>query len=651
MTDSFWGNYSSGLNAINGVGQQLTARRAGGQLAAGNTRGAAATMFRAGNLEGGQAIQANAATAQTARRAEQLALTKQVIEAARRERDAGRDVAAALNSYRGAFEALGTSAEDFDAVASQVIANPALIEQFDAITQQELEWELRAGSNGDTIAVRAPDRYGNTQSRVAYAAPRDPIVTPNAVITPPNRGLAAGQQPLPNEAAPAPMAGPAISDAPLFTPQASAASVPASAMVDITAQAESGNRERDANGNLITSPAGAQGRMQVMPTTNTDPGYGVVPARDNSDAERTRVGRDYLSAMMREYGGDPAKAWAAYNWGPGNLDRALARYGGDWLAYAPAETRAYVQNNLRALNGAQGQTAQGDDSQDPLVTNVPRVETTSDGYRIERFTNPAEERAARNEERADRRETRMEERFESQEARMARDTASAVSARTFTQENQLRGQLGQNQAIKDLAAVRPQVGIIGDIAARAAAGEQISAQDDLALIFSFMKILDPGSVVREGEFANAQNTAGIPDRVVNAYNNALRGTRLSDNQRNEFFRTATRAISQYDQAALAAIERTRGTTEAYGLNPDRVAPLPSRPSQSGPSRRRRNLNEGLSEAQQRWVQQNGQPQGGRPPGTRQNPYLLNPRDPNVGWARIPSGGYFLHPDGTVRQKP
>ena len=45
-----------------------------------------------------------------------------------------------------------------------------------------------------------------------------------------------------------------------------------------------------------------------------------------------------------------------------------------------------------------------------------------------------------------------------------------------------------------------------------------SAASDLALIFSFMKVLDPGSVVREQEFANAQNAAGVPDQVRNLYN-------------------------------------------------------------------------------------------------------------------------------------
>lgn len=122
----------------------------------------------------------------------------------------------------------------------------------------------------------------------------------------------------------------------------------------ITTIAESGGRELDDAGNVITSRAGARGSMQVLDGTNTDPGFGVKPARDNSLAERARVGRDYLDAMMRRYGNDPAKAWGAYNWGAGNLDKAIAKHGAAWLEHAPAETRKYVRNNLRALGVPEG---------------------------------------------------------------------------------------------------------------------------------------------------------------------------------------------------------------------------------------------------------------------------------------------------------
>lgn len=65
-----------------------------------------------------------------------------------------------------------------------------------------------------------------------------------------------------------------------------------------------------------------------------------------------------------------------------------------------------------------------------------------------------------------------------------------------------------------------------------------SAAGDLALIFNYMKILDPGSVVREGEFATAQNAGGVDDRVRNVYNKIRKGERLSPRQRQDFFNQA-----------------------------------------------------------------------------------------------------------------
>lgn len=73
-----------------------------------------------------------------------------------------------------------------------------------------------------------------------------------------------------------------------------------------------------------------------------------------------------------------------------------------------------------------------------------------------------------------------------------------------------------------------------------------SAAGDLALIFSYMKTLDPGSTVREGEFATAQNAGGVPDRAVAAYNKVLSGQRLAPEQRKDF---VNRAKKIYQQAS------------------------------------------------------------------------------------------------------
>lgn len=116
-------------------------------------------------------------------------------------------------------------------------------------------------------------------------------------------------------------------------------------LVPTVERLESGGRDFAPDGSVLTSSAGAEGRMQVMPDTARDPGYGVTPARDNSLAERARVGRDYISRLQQIYR-DDGKALAAYNAGPGRLDRVIAEWGNDWLAHMPLETRLYVARGL-----------------------------------------------------------------------------------------------------------------------------------------------------------------------------------------------------------------------------------------------------------------------------------------------------------------
>lgn len=101
-----------------------------------------------------------------------------------------------------------------------------------------------------------------------------------------------------------------------------------------------------------------------------------------------------------------------------------------------------------------------------------------------------------------------------------------------------------------------------------AAAATPSAAGDIALIFNFMKILDPGSVVRESEFATAANAGGIPDRVRAQYNRALRGERLSERQRQDFVDTSTRVFeTQLDsQRKLETSFRDIATNQGFDPN-------------------------------------------------------------------------------------
>lgn len=81
------------------------------------------------------------------------------------------------------------------------------------------------------------------------------------------------------------------------------------------------------------SKAGAIGVMQLMPKTAKELGV------DPTDPEQNvRGGIAYLRKMMDKYN-DPVLAAAAYNAGPGRLDKALK---GEGLTALPRETRMYI---------------------------------------------------------------------------------------------------------------------------------------------------------------------------------------------------------------------------------------------------------------------------------------------------------------------
>lgn len=109
---------------------------------------------------------------------------------------------------------------------------------------------------------------------------------------------------------------------------------------------------------------------------------------------------------------------------------------------------------------------------------------------------------------------------------------------------------------------------------REANPESVSPASDIALIFGYMKMLDPGSVVREGEYATAQNAASVPDRVRNAYNKAIQGEFLTDGQRQDFVDTAGRLYGQARQQADQTATRYRDLAKGQGLDEGRVVALP-----------------------------------------------------------------------------
>ncbi|AIW03704.1 lytic tail fiber protein [Bacillus phage Palmer] len=93
----------------------------------------------------------------------------------------------------------------------------------------------------------------------------------------------------------------------------------------------------------LTSSAGAKGYMQLMPATAR--AMGVKNPWDTQ--QNINGGTKYIAQQLKTYKNNIPLALAAYNWGPGNLNKAIRKAGGskDWnqiRRFAPKETRDYV---------------------------------------------------------------------------------------------------------------------------------------------------------------------------------------------------------------------------------------------------------------------------------------------------------------------
>lgn len=147
----------------------------------------------------------------------------------------------------------------------------------------------------------------------------------------------------------------------------------------------------------------------------------------------------------------------------------------------------------------------------------------------------------------------------------------------FTQERQLREE--QRALSKDFTDVRDSFARIKEVS------KNPTPAGDIALIFNYMKLLDPGSVVRESEFRTAALAGSYGQRVQAAVERAVSGKLLEDIQRTDFINRAEDLYNAQLATQRRQEERYRNLSGSYGLDTGRTVPDIALPDSSAVLRR------------------------------------------------------------------
>lgn len=590
-----------GFDYANNLAQIGTNRAAGNQLAAGNYGGAAGTLFQSGNIDGGrqlladQASQAAAArTNQTANNAQRLQATLSAAQALKNVRNQQGDVTAAFDEMAPALAvATGSSPQELAAIRSQIASNPAFLDQIEAATAQQMKYELRAGADGDTVAVGLNPNTGATTSNVAYSAPREAkrVAVGNDYIEVGNDGT--------------------------VTPLYQGARAPEYRSIRNTDGSESLVEVGGRPGGVIGGGAPQGGGAVDVAAVIQDVLPGLTPTSGLRTAEQNRrAGGAQNSYHLRGQAVD------------------IPRQPGQTVQGLKAEFERRGLDVREALDeGDHWHFAWGNNAQVPNFGQGATLPQSNGARVVAQSQNlgptPAERQAQENAARSD-------AKFDQQQ-----------QTGDIRAQSQLRREFNARPEVKEFREVDNSYRTIQRFV------QNPSAAGDISMIFSFMKVLDPTSTVREGEFATAQNAGGVPDSVRNMANRAINGQRLQPNQRQDFLNQArniragreqryNQVVSEYGQEAqLQGFDPSRiiGSTQAAGGG-NGNAPRTNAPGL------RFNITPQQLERRSAIVSGGGRPSA--PLGGRQNPRYINPADPSTSFGNVRRGEFFVTPDGQLR---
>ncbi|MGE0757073.1 MAG: hypothetical protein AB7O38_08635 [Pirellulaceae bacterium] len=311
----------------------------------------------------------------------------------------------------------------------------------------------------------------------------------------------------------------------------------------------------NAPGNQPVDPSLSPERPSGPGTTPTMPG--TTPQSPYNLAALAQLGPKYrnfaLQQMLRQQEKQDDRSWTEKRDEKGfDRDKEMLRYKEDLQAQREARARANQQSELQRLHGM-------------LTTEVragrmkadEATEIYQNKVRELKGQRPFEPKSDVGKEAYDLNEIANRWGKDSQQYKDAQAKIAAKGQKDIT--------MGEDKArddwrvdTKDYVTTRNMVDRIR--------GAKQDAVGDLVTIYSFMRSLDPTSTVREGEFATAQNTAGVDDRIRNLYNRVLSGVRLTPEQRKGFSEQSEIIMQKAEQRYRQTEKQYQDLAKTRGWN-------------------------------------------------------------------------------------
>lgn len=111
---------------------------------------------------------------------------------------------------------------------------------------------------------------------------------------------------------------------------------------------------------------------------------------------------------------------------------------------------------------------------------------------------------------------------------------------------------------------------------------QETGAGDVAIIFNYMKMLDPTSTVSAGEQASASNASGVPEAIIGQYNRIRSGGFLSPKAREDFIKQAELLNNKANESQNIIRKGVEGIAGRYGLDTQNIFYAAAQPAGGTP---------------------------------------------------------------------